>query len=130
MKGMSEPMKIPTGDDGVQVANVDELYVRRINWLITIGRDDLIDEIADDYEQRRTTTSAAGGRSRAGGGRSAHHEAHRGRDVQSSPGAAELPPTPVEKGTRLAVARLRRSPSRAYRHVLEGRSIRLGGGAR
>lgn len=51
---MSEPLEVPAGDDGTRVANIDEFYVRRINWLVTVGRTDLIDEIADDCERRRT----------------------------------------------------------------------------
>lgn len=72
---MSEPAQLPAADDGMHAADVDAMYVRRINWLITIGRTDLIDEIADDCERRRNTV-----------------------------------PAPVENGTRLAVARMRRSP--------------------
>jgi hypothetical protein len=108
MNGMSEPLKIPAGENGTHAANFDEFYVRRINWLITIGRTDLIDEIADDCERRRTASPTASG------------------DVMSreSAGAAGLPPRPVETGTRLAVARLRRSPRPAYRHIPESQSIR------
>ena len=124
MNGMNESVKAPAGD-GTRVANVDEFYVRRINWLITIGRADLIDEIADDCERRPTTPPAAGDRS---GNTSAAvgppHGVHHGQDVQTAPGAAGLPPRPVETGTRLAVARLRRSPRRAYRHMPESQSIR------
>jgi len=59
MNGMSEPLKVTAGDNGAHVANIDEFYVRRINWLITIGRTDLIDEIADDCERRRTAPPTA-----------------------------------------------------------------------
>jgi hypothetical protein len=61
-------------------ADFDEFYVRRVNWLVEVGRSDVIDEIADDCERRR-------------------------------PAARSTAPTPnpVETGTRLAVAELRRS---------------------
>ena len=95
---MSEPLKVAADDDGTHVANLDEFYVRRVNWLITVGRPDLIDEIADDCERRRTARPAAGDQSDAAG------------VATIAPGAAALPPRPVETGTRLAVARLRRSP--------------------
>jgi hypothetical protein len=64
MIGMSEPLS--AGDDETPVANIDEFYVSRINWLVTIGRTDLIDEIADDCERRRparrSSPSAVAGR--------------------------------------------------------------------
>jgi hypothetical protein len=50
---MSEELKGPTGDIGTDALSVDEFYVHRINWLIALGRYDLIDEIADDCERRR-----------------------------------------------------------------------------
>lgn len=50
---------MPAGGNGADAANVDEFYIRRINWLITLGRYDLIDEIADDCERRRAPTHAA-----------------------------------------------------------------------
>ena len=53
---MSEPLMVSASDDGTHVAHVDEFYVRRINWLVTMGRTDLIDEIADDCERRRTAS--------------------------------------------------------------------------
>lgn len=56
---MSEQPQAPDGDNCTDVSNVDEFYVRRINWLITVGRADLIDEIADDCERRRTVRHAA-----------------------------------------------------------------------
>lgn len=55
---MSEPLNEPASDQDTHVGNIDEFYIRRINWLITTGRPDLIDEIADDCEQRRTTRPA------------------------------------------------------------------------
>lgn len=55
---MSEQLNAPAGADGTDGSNVDDYYVRRINWLITVGRSDLIDEIADDCERRRTIRPA------------------------------------------------------------------------
>ena len=83
---MSEYLKVPTGDSLTGDSNIDEFYVRRINWLITVGRSDLIDEIADDCERRRTERHAA------------------------------PTPNAVEIGTRLAVAKLRHTLRPAYRH--------------
>lgn len=54
MTDESSPAADPVGAGN---ANVDEFYIRRINWLVTVGRPDLIDEIADDYERRCTTTT-------------------------------------------------------------------------
>ncbi len=34
-------------------------YVAKLNWLVSIGRDDLIDEIADQFERRECHCSAA-----------------------------------------------------------------------
>ncbi len=31
--------------------NLDEFYIKRINWLVGQGRDDLIAAIADDYHE-------------------------------------------------------------------------------
>jgi hypothetical protein len=173
MNGMSERLKPPAaGNDGTHVAHIDEFYVRRINWLITIGRSDLIDEIADDCERRRTAPPTGGEcpaaevgaicstpaahrpspnaraatpsrdcdladpnpAGQAGERRNvAHntsvadrppHSVHHGRDIHAAPVAAGLPPRPVETGTRLAVARLRRSPRPGYRHMPDGQSIR------
>jgi hypothetical protein len=73
---MSEQVNVPADDNCTDVSDIDEFYVSRINWLITVGRDDLIDEIADDCERRRST--------------------------------------PVEMGTRLAVARLRHTLRRPH----------------
>lgn len=32
-------------------SNEHDRYVDKINWLVTTGRDDLIDEVADQYER-------------------------------------------------------------------------------
>jgi hypothetical protein len=50
---MSEELKVAAAEDRTGVSSVEEFYVHRINWLITLGRYDLVDEIADDYERRR-----------------------------------------------------------------------------
>jgi hypothetical protein len=100
---MSEQLKEPAGDNGTHAANIDEFYVRRINWLIMIGRCDLIDEIADDCERRRSAPTAG---------------------APDNMSATDLPPRPIEEGTRLAVARLRRSSRPPYRHVPDSQSIR------
>lgn len=130
MNGMSEPLKVPAGDNDTHVANVDEFYVRRINWLVTIGRTDLIDEIADDCERRRTAPLVSGGERAdsdpAGQPGESGNVAHNTSAAVRAAEAAGLPPTPVETGTRLAVARLRRSPRPAYRHMPERQSIRSG----
>ena len=96
---MSEALKVPAGDDAMDVANIDEFYVRRINWLVTIGRTDLIDEIADDCERRRTAPSAVA-------------DASASADVELINSTPEPRPRPVEAGTQQAVARLRRSHRR------------------
>lgn len=94
---MSESLKVSAGENGTHVANIDEFYVCRINWLITIGRTDLIDEIADDCERRRNV---------------AHNPT---AAVRPAAGDAGVPPRPVETGTRLAAARLRRVHRQATR---------------
>jgi hypothetical protein len=38
---------------------IEEFYVRRINWLVSLGRSDLVDEIADDSERRRVLPQPA-----------------------------------------------------------------------
>jgi hypothetical protein len=132
MNGMSEPLKIPAGDNGTQIANINESYVRRSNWLITIGRTDLIDEIADDCERRRIAQPAAGrdcdpdDPNPAGQSGERRNLAHNTSAAvrTTAPGPAGLPPGPVETGTRLAVARVRRSPRPSYRHMPESQSIR------
>jgi hypothetical protein len=35
-----------------QSASGAEFYITRVNWLVSQGRDDLIDAIADEYELR------------------------------------------------------------------------------
>jgi hypothetical protein len=111
INGMNGQLKPQAGDDGTHAASVDEFYVRRINWLITIGRSDLIDEIADDCERRRTAPPPA-------------HPAHDGRNIEAAPVADGQPPGPVEAGTRLAAARLNRAPRPTFRHRSESRTIR------
>jgi hypothetical protein len=113
---MSAELNVPAGEHDADVSNVDEFYIYRINWLITIGRSDLIDEIADDYERRRaaprTTADNASVVLRP------PHVVHHARSSQSEPRvAAELPPKPVDTGTRLAVSRLRRSLRLAPGHM-------------
>jgi hypothetical protein len=39
-------------------------YVEKIHWLIHAGRDDLIDEIADQYERPNGTSVSRSGRPR------------------------------------------------------------------
>jgi hypothetical protein len=39
-------------------------YVEKINWLIHTGREDLIDEIADEYERPQATWASRSGRPR------------------------------------------------------------------
>ena len=56
---MSERLTAPSAN-GTGVSTADEFYVRRINWLVPLGRADLIDEIADDCERRRTMQHAGG----------------------------------------------------------------------
>jgi hypothetical protein len=58
IEGMSEHVTVSAGDNCTDGRNVDDYYVRRINWLITAGRPDLIDEIADDCERRRSIRPA------------------------------------------------------------------------
>jgi hypothetical protein len=148
---MSEELTVPANNNVTGLSNVEEFYIHRINWLITLGRFDLIDEIADDYERRRAapnttadrcpapeaamtratpaaygplpdpqnladdnTANQPGARHNFTHNASAPHRppyaVHHGRSSQSEPRiAAGLPPKPVETGTRLAVARLRRS---------------------
>jgi hypothetical protein len=62
---MSEELMASAGGDGTDASHADEFYIRRINWLITLGRHDLIDEIADDCERRRTAPHTAADLSRA-----------------------------------------------------------------
>jgi hypothetical protein len=52
---MSQELNAAAVDHGRRLLIDDEFYVRRINWLVTLGRTDLIDEIADDCERRRAT---------------------------------------------------------------------------
>lgn len=150
---MSEQLKLSAGDTGTDVSNIDEFYTSRINWLITIGRPDLIDEIAEDCERRRAAPQPADSGGRGAQATTTRSRPHRWpipgrrrrdrdladdnavsqpcgrRNVAYSPsaavriphavrpashshagtGAAGAPPGPVETGTRLAVAKLRRS---------------------
>jgi hypothetical protein len=39
-------------------------YVEKINWLIQIGRDDLIDDVADQYERPIVVSVSRSGRPR------------------------------------------------------------------
>jgi hypothetical protein len=55
---MSEQVNAPAGGNRTHVASIDEFYVRRVNWLISVGRADLVDEIADDCERRRTVSGS------------------------------------------------------------------------
>jgi hypothetical protein len=50
---MNNELNPTFGHHGAGLLNLDDFYVRRINWLVTMGRSDLIDEIADDHERRR-----------------------------------------------------------------------------
>jgi hypothetical protein len=34
-----------------QLTDVEEFYVSRVNWLVNLGREDLIDPIADEFER-------------------------------------------------------------------------------
>jgi hypothetical protein len=123
--------------DKADVSIADDYYVRHINWLVEIGRVDLIDEIADECERRRSPrqpldSGTAAARhpaigSRSGAGRSTSHgrprrpvptreradpdAANRLARGQDSSGTAARVPTPVQTGTRLAVAQLRRFAS-------------------
>jgi hypothetical protein len=148
---MTGELNAPEGDRGTDIWNVDEFYVRRINWLVAIGRSDLIDEIADDCERRRCASQPAsascpapdetvpgatsephgpqpdvqnlanaGTRVPAGTRHNVTHGAsprirpscavRHGRTGHSELTAAGgAPPEPVETGTRIAVARLRRT---------------------
>jgi hypothetical protein len=131
--GMSEERTV-RAEGELDVSAVDNFYVRRINWLVEAGRVDLIDEIADDCERRRATRQpvesedAAGGkdavvrRSASGGstpparpmpplpacGRGAPYIANLAASGMDESATAARVPTPVETGTRLALARLRR----------------------
>lgn len=163
MNGMSEARNVSPGDADTHIANIDEFYVRRINWLVAIGRTDLIDEIADDCERRRAAPPSAAGEGAAAEVETAgatpaaqrpsrdtrtatpwrdrdrdRTEADAGREagergtsahiadaaVQVAPEVGERLPRPVETGTRIAVARLRRSRRPASRHVPDGQRIR------
>lgn len=30
----------------------EHVYISKINWLVSVGREDLIDEVADEFERR------------------------------------------------------------------------------
>lgn len=125
---MSELTRAGDGDDRTDVSPIEEVYVRRINWLVTIGRSDLIDEIADDCERRvprgqqvataevdddtdlpRTTREPQAG---CRGHAAARHQR---QPLYPTDPAIAQPPGPVETGTRLAVARLRCARRPAFR---------------
>ena len=78
---MSEELINASGGTDRDAMPVDAFYVRRVNSLVKLGRSDLIDEIAQDCERHHAPTEKV--------------VAH---------------PKPVEIGTRLALARLRRAP--------------------
>lgn len=85
MDDMSEEVTDANGNNRTDAPDLREFYVRRVNWLITTGRSDLIDEIADDCERRSSSHSCADA-----------------TDAHSRP-------NPVERGTKAALSMLRHS---------------------
>jgi hypothetical protein len=107
---MSEKLHVSSSGRDPDAWIVDEFYVRRINWLVALDRADLIDEIADDCERRRQPIA------RRDSSRPVpveHRPCRAVRHVRSGQtdlrAVAAPPPRPVEAGTQIAVARLRRA---------------------